>query len=137
MACDQTALDDKLLKSELTQQNTSTSLVSNLTIAGVKCPHRRKVEYLTRLWMVYMQFCQLFQKSNVIYRNLKPIKYSPNGQVGLTHRWYMTYKSIGKISTILTHSDRLFSVLKIYLLLENHRRLTRASSPYKRCGCKG
>ena len=58
--CTETTLGDKLSKSELIPTN---------------CPHRRKVGYLRSLWMVYIQVCQPFQNSNVIYSILESIKY--------------------------------------------------------------
>ena len=42
-------------------------------MARVKCPCGRKVGYLRSLWMVYMQVCQPFRNSNVIYSILEPI----------------------------------------------------------------
>ena len=44
--------------------------------------------------------------------NLEPIKYSPNGKT--TQEWYLVNPL--EISTISTHSDTLFTVLKIYLI---------------------
>ena len=61
-------------------------------MARVKCPCRRRVGYLRSLWMVYMQVGQPFQNSNVISSILEPINIH-----------------------IFTHSDMLFTFLKIYL----------------------
>ena len=74
-------------------------------MARVKCPHGWEVGLLRSLWIVYIQVCQPFQNSYVIYSVLEPIN------IHNLYTFRYVVHTFGNISVFGVKSQRSYQVL--------------------------